>query len=146
MKETSCWCVDILQLYPSVEDVRTSLEGYPGEQCFSLYNKQNVFVKYKMCLLFVALRSFGKYILIRGERSSLTDFNAYRLNKQICSYDWINLGDTTQFHCFTLFICGGPCHLSIFKIGLCFPLRTALFNQLWNKKHFWVWIITSLIW
>ena len=70
-----------------------------------------------------ALSPFGEGLLIRRERSSLTDIYLYltqtKWTNSLCFHDWINkltIKDSTVSYCFTLLICGGPCHLSSFKV------------------------------
>ena len=52
------------------------------------------------------------------------------------SYDSLNKLNNTTSYCFTLFICGGPCHLSRFK--QCpwdlLSSENSLFIQLWKKE------------
>lgn len=50
--------VNILQLYPSVEDVRTSLEGYPGEWRFSFC--VNIYSEGSFTLTSILLSSSGR--------------------------------------------------------------------------------------
>ena len=59
-----------------------------------------------------ALFHFGEDVLTRRERSILTDFIFYAKTNEI---NKLTLKDNTVSYCFTLFTCGGPCHLSSFK-------------------------------
>ena len=90
-----------------------------------------------------ALRSFGEKNC--NQRSLFLCLN--KLNKHsVCFNDWMNwinkltLKNNTVSYCFTLFIYGGPCHLSTNKfLRLYFPLWTAgLFS------HSRIWIFLSL--
>ena len=78
---------------------------------------------------------FGKDILIRRKRSSSTFFFFFCLNKL---NNQIDLKDNKTSNCLTLFICGGPCHLSSFKqcSGTLFSSENSLFIQLWGKQTF----------
>ena len=74
-----------------------------------------------------ALCSFCKEILIRSERSSLTVFvrpEQSNWRKHLCCHVCINwkltLKDNTILHCFTLFVYGGPSHLSS---SVCFIMK-----------------------
>ena len=62
---------------------------------------------------------------IRRERCSLSN---NKLSKQtLCFHDLIT-------SCFTLFIYGGPCHLSSFNVlGTIFFSVNSLFNHLWKN-------------
>ena len=94
---------------------------------------------FKLCVPYFisvkgAIWSSGEYLLIRRERYLLKDLFFLclnKLNKLSCFHDRINkltLKDNTVSYCFSLFICGGPCHLSGFKRcsgDLIFTLRTA---------------------
>ena len=90
-----------------------------------------------------ALRSFGEKNC--NQKSLFLCLN--KLNKHsVCFNDWMNwinkltLKNNTVSYCFTLFIYGGPCHLSTNKfLRLYFPLWTAgLFS------HGRIWIFLSL--
>ena len=82
-----------------------------------------------------ALCCFWEEILIRREVSSTPDLFMPKQTKQTPFFhDWINkvtLNDNTLSFCFTLFICGGPCHLvSNSVLGTLFSSDNSLFIQL----------------
>ena len=56
-------------------------------------------------------------------------------------FAWIHkliLKDNTVSYCFTLCICGGPCHLS--GVKPCFPQRAACLFSYWKNKYVWLCI------
>ena len=70
------------------------------------------------------------------ERSSLNYFCVYtnQVNK-LSLFSWLNKQThKTISYCFTLFMFGGPCHLSIFKQTL-FSCENSLFIRLWKRKY-----------
>ena len=76
-------------------------------------------------------------MLMRREISSLADFFFFfmpkTLNKQT------DLQRTT--HCFTLFVCGGPCHLSYLSnsvLGPYFPLRATWLLTYRNSLYYYL--------
>ena len=62
----------------------------------------------------------------------------------LCLHDWINRNKETDLkeqhdvYCFTLFLCGGPCHLSSFKqcSGALFSSENSSFINLWKQYIF----------
>ena len=90
----------------------------------------------------------GRNFRIRNQKSKTDSFIlcinklslSSRLNKLI-------LNDNTLSYCFTLFICGGPCHPSSFK-QCSGDLGTASLLTYGKKKNTYVrfCIFTTLIW
>ena len=86
--------------------------------------------------------------LMRRERSSSADFffclNNLSLLSCLIKLKKADLKGRHDLYWFTLFRCGGPCHLSLFK-QCYFSLRTACLFTYGQITYFSVCIITSLI-
>ena len=91
-----------------------------------------------------ALCSSGEEILGRIQNLHFLYTETCWIN-HLSLFSWLNeLSEQTdlegQHSCFTLFICGGPCHISIFVLGHVFPLRTA-----YGKKRICIHLYYYLI-
>ena len=77
----------------------------------------------------------------------------YAWTNSLCCHDWINkltFKHNNISHCLTLFICGGPRHLSSFKqySGPYFPLTPACLLTHWTKKkkkHFSEFVLLHIV-